>query len=148
MMDNIVAPSRKSSVVCRYFSASGTCFYGNDCQFLHSNMSRVSISPTFPSSLYSSPARSRNSLTSDSPSEFSHMENSRSVIPPSNLNPLSSMNTLKDSLSHISQEMSSSKSHHSGNIINPLFEVSYPFSLIGSFWRVIVYECLYFRLLR
>jgi hypothetical protein len=60
MMDDIVSHSRKP-VVCRYFAASGTCFYGNDCQFLHNSVPRSSVSPTF-----SSPVRSANSTASNS----------------------------------------------------------------------------------
>lgn len=60
MMDDIISHSRKP-VVCRYFAASGTCFYGNDCQFLHNSVSRSSVSPTF-----SSPVRSANSTASNS----------------------------------------------------------------------------------
>lgn len=32
--DQSLVTSRKT-VTCRYFAASGTCFYGEECQFLH-----------------------------------------------------------------------------------------------------------------
>lgn len=32
------AVATKKSVTCRYFAASGTCFYGEDCQFLHTTI--------------------------------------------------------------------------------------------------------------
>jgi len=52
MMDSVIIP--RKPVVCRYFAASGACFYGKDCQFLHSSV-RTSISPTFPSSIHYPP---------------------------------------------------------------------------------------------
>ena len=65
-MDDVIGHSRKP-VVCRYFAASGTCFYGNDCQFLHSSFPRSNMSPTFPlMSSYSSASRSGNSVASSS----------------------------------------------------------------------------------
>lgn len=36
-MDQPIVTSRKT-VTCRYFAASGTCFYGEECQFLHTAM--------------------------------------------------------------------------------------------------------------
>ena len=33
-MENVINSSRKT-VVCRYFAASGNCFFGEGCQFLH-----------------------------------------------------------------------------------------------------------------
>ena len=27
---------QKKSAICRYFASSGTCYYGDNCQFLHS----------------------------------------------------------------------------------------------------------------
>lgn len=69
-MDDVVSHSRKP-VVCRYFAASGTCFYGNDCQFLHNSISRSSISPTFPLNLFSSPVRSANFTTATISTELS-----------------------------------------------------------------------------
>ncbi|KAK4013870.1 hypothetical protein OUZ56_026422 [Daphnia magna] len=68
-MDDVVSHSRKP-VVCRYFAASGTCFYGNDCQFLHNSIPRSSISPTFPIHLFSSPSRSANSTTASISTEL------------------------------------------------------------------------------
>ena len=107
MMDNNVNASSRKSVVCRYFAASGTCFYGNDCQFLHSAVSRFSISPTFPSSVFSSPAKSNNSRASDSPSELVLLESSRSIQTSTHpMAPLSSMSALKDGLAQVVQEIS------------------------------------------
>ncbi len=34
---NSVANTGKKPALCRYFVSSGTCFYGEDCQFLHSS---------------------------------------------------------------------------------------------------------------
>ncbi|XP_022237229.1 PAB-dependent poly(A)-specific ribonuclease subunit PAN3-like isoform X2 [Limulus polyphemus] len=31
------AGATRKTTICRYFATSGTCFYGNDCQFLHAN---------------------------------------------------------------------------------------------------------------
>ncbi|XP_057368504.1 PAN2-PAN3 deadenylation complex subunit pan3-like isoform X1 [Daphnia carinata] len=70
MMDDVISHSRKP-VVCRYFAASGTCFYGNDCQFLHNSISRSSTSPTFPLHFVSSPTRSANSTTASISTELS-----------------------------------------------------------------------------
>lgn len=42
-MDQPVVTSRKS-VTCRYFAASGTCFYGEECQFLHTTIKPSRIS--------------------------------------------------------------------------------------------------------
>ena len=70
MMENII-PTRKP-IVCRYFAASGTCFYGNDCQFLHnaSATQRTSMSPTFPPNAanFPSPARTSARRATESPS--------------------------------------------------------------------------------
>lgn len=117
MMDNSVITSSRKPVVCRYFAASGTCFYGNDCQFLH-NVSRVSISPTFPSSLYSSPARSR---ASDSPAELAHLESSRSIqtAQTSNVSSLSSMTTLKEGLAQAVQDLALSSEAQIGRPQKP-----------------------------
>ncbi|XP_022651277.1 PAN2-PAN3 deadenylation complex subunit pan3-like isoform X1 [Varroa destructor] len=34
--------SSKSTAVCRYFASGGTCFYGNECQFIHGTPDRIS----------------------------------------------------------------------------------------------------------
>jgi len=63
MMDNVIP---RKPVVCRYFAASGACFYGKDCQFLHSGtVTRTSISPTFPPSSVYPPLVRSNSRTAD-----------------------------------------------------------------------------------
>lgn len=65
-MDDVIGHSRKP-VVCRYFAASGTCFYGNDCQFLHSSFPRSNMSPTFPlMNPYPSASRSASTAASSS----------------------------------------------------------------------------------
>ena len=62
-MDNVIP---RKPVVCRYFAASGACFYGKDCQFLHSGtVTRTSISPTFPPSSVYPPLVRSNSRTAD-----------------------------------------------------------------------------------
>lgn len=72
MMENVVLTSSRKTVVCRYFAASGTCFYGNDCQFLHSALPhQVSISPTFQSNLSFSSSSHLQSLNSPSESIIS-----------------------------------------------------------------------------
>ncbi|XP_076367443.1 uncharacterized protein LOC143255515 isoform X2 [Tachypleus tridentatus] len=35
-MNGLSGTTRKATI-CRYFATSGTCFYGNDCQFLHAH---------------------------------------------------------------------------------------------------------------
>lgn len=104
-MDDIISHSRKP-VVCRYFAASGTCFYGNDCQFLHNSVSRSSVSPTF-----SSPVRSANSTASNSTDlNVSVLENNclhHSFGKNVNTIPLSnSAISIKDEYLQKSQEMS------------------------------------------
>ena len=71
-MENIVAAgtSSRKSVVCRYFAASGTCFYGNDCQFMHSG-GRSSMSPTFYQD-FPSPQRSSSSRRAPTDHESSN----------------------------------------------------------------------------
>jgi hypothetical protein len=34
-MENVAVNSSRKTVVCRYFAASGNCFFGEGCQFLH-----------------------------------------------------------------------------------------------------------------
>lgn len=69
-MDDVLGHSRKP-VVCRYFAASGTCFYGNDCQFLHNADSRSNSSPTFSLNSFTSPTRTGSS-TGTNQTEDSH----------------------------------------------------------------------------
>ena len=42
MVMNTSTSGVKKPALCRYFVASGTCFYGNDCQFLHANLNSSS----------------------------------------------------------------------------------------------------------
>ena len=130
-MDDIINHSGKKPVVCRYFAASGTCFYGNDCQFLHHSVSRSSVSPTFPLNSFSSPVRSVTSTASNS-TEFSlsvleslHQSYGKNVntIPLSN-----SAISVKDEFMHKSQELSISPDMQlPGGSNSSLFEVCYMF---------------------
>lgn len=40
------SPGHKKQAICRYWAAKRTCFYGDDCQFLHSDPGSLSKSPT------------------------------------------------------------------------------------------------------
>lgn len=42
--------------ICRYFANTGNCFYGNECNFLHTKPPEVGISSSAPSTPNSSTA--------------------------------------------------------------------------------------------
>lgn len=137
MMDDVISHSRKP-VVCRYFAASGTCFYGNDCQFLHNSISRSSISPTFSLNSFPSPVRSSNSTACTSE------VNSLSIIESNCLQQSFGKNVNKIAFSHSStstkdeyiqktQELSLSPDLQIPGGLNPsLFEVCHEISLFIS----------------
>ena len=119
MMDNVIIP--RKPVVCRYFAASGACFYGKDCQFLHST-TRTSISPTFPSSVHYPPLVRSNSRSA----EVDPKAESPPIIQPTyhrNVSVVqSSISASVTELTQSTQELSlTSDSHTAGP---SLFEVS------------------------
>jgi len=122
MMDNVIL-SRKP-VVCRYFAASGACFYGKDCQFLHST-TRTSISPTFPSSVHYPPLIRSNSRSTEADLKA---ESPPIIQPTYHRNVSVTQNSLSASvagLTQSTQELSiSSDAHATGS---SLFEVSFYF---------------------
>ena len=138
-MDNsaaIAPPPQRKLVACRYFAASGTCFYGNDCQFLHTCSS--SVSPTFGGgggsgggSGFPSPARGRgipeaaNGLDMLAPRHLQQQTYARSLSVSQSSSPSPSM----DSLAQQAQSLSiSSDSHAAAQHKLSLFEVPRPSS--------------------
>lgn len=130
-MDDVIGHSRKP-VVCRYFAASGTCFYGNDCQFLHSSTSRTNVSPTFPLNSFSSSVQTGNS-TATSSVEVSSLSILESNIPTQsyrkNVNKLAVSNPVmqtKDEYLLETEELSISPDTQVPGVPNPsLFEVCF-----------------------
>ncbi len=145
IMDDVVSHSRKP-VVCRYFAASGTCFYGNDCQFLHNSIPRSSISPTFPIHLFSSPSRSANSTTASISTELSLSIIESNGLDQSfekNVNKSTFSNyafSVKDECMHKAQELSISPDiQTAGESNSSLFEVCVHAIQILSLYSVLSY---------
>ncbi|XP_076318798.1 poly(A) specific ribonuclease subunit PAN3 isoform X2 [Tachypleus tridentatus] len=82
-MNGPSGPGRKTTI-CRYFATSGTCFYGNDCQFMHANPNIVpndlSLSQTRtlvvsqPSSMRDLTINTHNKITEGPPNPVTSMD--------------------------------------------------------------------------